>query len=75
MKSSFKPRVEMLEGRLVLDGYSGTHALYQDIVIPAASSTTGDTATAPPSIMDRSQFAGNDSIWIDLSLPIRRTQG
>src|SRR5262245_12374354 len=34
VKTAFKPRLESLEDRLVLDGYAGTHVLYQDVVVP-----------------------------------------
>jgi hypothetical protein len=44
MNPSFKPRVEKLEDRLVMDA-AGTHVLYQDVFIPAPS-RLGEVALA-----------------------------
>lgn len=42
----FKPELENLEDRLVLDGYIGSHLLYQDVVIPMVTSAITGRITA-----------------------------
>jgi len=54
MKRSFKPQVETLESRLVMDAV-GTHALCQDLVVPTAPTTSEIGPVVSPNL---SSFAG-----------------
>jgi hypothetical protein len=54
---TFKPLLENLEDRLALDGYVGSHILYQDIFIPMVTSTITGRVTLVA--VDPSDPSGN----------------
>jgi hypothetical protein len=54
---TFNPQLETLEDRLALDGYIGSHMLYQDVVIPMVTSTITGRITAVA--VDPSDPSGN----------------
>src|SRR5262245_11343817 len=66
---TFKPQLENLEDRVALDGYIGSHLLYQDVVIPKVTSTISGRVTAiavdPSDPSGNSYYIGsaNGGVW------------